>query len=749
MTQPRGLAPESLDRLLLDVHARLAGMQGLDAQLGELMRIVTERLEAERATLYLHDARTGELFSRIALGAGRHEIRLMEGEGVAGQVFVSGVGSLVPDAPADARFNPRIDAVTGFETRDMVCVPMRAPDGAIVGVAQALNHRGEGFDQVDLELLEALTAQAALVLRQGLLLEEMGRSGEQEARFVRLVSELSSEIQLGPLLQKIMAAVTRMLDADRSTLFLNDERTGELFTEIGQGLGAEKIRFANDRGIAGAVFSTGESINLPHAYADLRFNPSFDRQTGYFTRSILCVPVVNKTGKIIGVTQVLNKRGGGFTDEDEARLRAFTAQIAIGLENAKLFDDVQAMQRYNHSILASMSSGVVTFDDAGVAVTCNQAAERILRRSGGELIGQSAESLFGPGAWVLDKLARALESGEAESAVDALLELDEVAISVNLTAMPLAGAQGEAMGSMLLLDDISREKRIKSTMARYVDAKVADRLLEADAEILGGQSSVATVLFCDIRGFTPLSEALGPQATVALLNDYFTRMVGCIEAEGGMLDKFVGDLIMAVFGVPYAHEDDADRALRAAVGMQRELRAMNAARVASGEARLDVGIGIHTGEVFSGNVGSPRRMDFTVMGDGVNLASRLESACKQYRAPVLYSEAARLAARGTYRSREIDRMVVKGKTEPVLVHELLEHHDAQSFPGLIDSLAHFRDGLALYRDSRWSDAIAAFERCLAIHPADGVAELYVARCQRLASDPPAAGWDGVWVLTEK
>ena len=749
MTQRTGIPSESLDRLLLDVHSRLAGMTGLDAQLGELMRIVTERLEAERATLFLHDARTGELFSRIALGTGRHEIRLMEGEGVAGQVFVSGVGSVVPDALADPRFNPRIDAVTGFETRNMVCVPMRAPDGAIVGVAQALNHRGEGFDQDDQDLLEALTAQAALVLRQGLLLEDLGRSGEQEARFVRLVSELSSEIQLGPLLQKIMAAVTRMLDADRSTLFLNDERTGELFTEIGQGLGAEKIRFANDRGIAGAVFSAGESINLPHAYADLRFNPSFDRQTGYFTRSILCVPVVNKTGKIIGVTQVLNKRGGGFTDEDEARLRAFTAQIAIGLENAKLFDDVQAMQRYNHSILASMSSGVVTFDESGIAVTCNQAAERILRRSSAELIGQTTEALFGQGAWVLDKLARALETGEAQSAIDAALELGDTTISVNLTAMPLEGLQGEEMGSMLLLDDISREKRIKSTMARYVDAKVADRLLEAGAEILGGQSSVATVLFCDIRGFTSLSEALGPQATVALLNDYFTRMVGCIEAEGGMLDKFVGDLIMAVFGVPYSHEDDADRALRAAVAMQHELRAMNEARMAAGDARLDVGIGIHTGEVFSGNVGSPRRMDFTVMGDGVNLASRLESACKQYRAPVLFSEAARLAARGTYRSREIDRMIVKGKTEPVLVHELLEQHDARTFPGLIDSLASFRDGLALYRACRWPEAIATFERCLAINPADGVADLYVARCQQLTQDPPSAGWDGVWVLTEK
>ena len=744
------LASLSPDQFMLAVHLRLSRVHSLDEQLQALMVIIIEALAAERATLFLHDAQAGELYARIAVGETRREIRLLTGEGVAGQVFSSAQSMLVPDAYESPFFNPHVDEVTGFRTRSLACVPMRAVDGTIIGVAQALNKVTGVFDEADLDLLETITAQASLVLRSTLLVQEVERTSRQQSSFMHLVSELSAEIQLGPLLQKIMEAVTRMLDADRATLFLNDEKTGELFSEIGQGLGAQKIRFANDLGIAGAVFSSGKSINIPHAYADLRFNPAFDRQTGYFTRSILCVPVVNKGGKVIGVTQVLNKRGGAFTEDDEARLRAFTAQIAIGLENAKLFDDVQAMKQYNDSVLASMTNGVLTLDPEGRLVTCNAAGRRILQARPDELLGRSAAEFFAPpNDWVLEKLERALASGTAETALDAALQVGDETAWINLTALPLTGSRREGLGSMLLIDDISRERRIKSTMSRYVDAAVTDRLLDSEAEVLGGQSSVVTVLFSDVRGFTPLAEQLGPQATVALLNDYFTRMVFCVEGEGGMLDKFIGDAIMAVFGVPFPHDDDPDRGVRAAIAMMRALQRFNRERAANGQPQLRIGIGLNTGDAFTGSIGSPRRMDFTVMGDGVNLASRLEGAGKFYGAPVLMSDFTKKALRGTYRSREIDRVLVRGKTEPVAIHELLEYHDEESFPNLIDVLPAFRDGLALYRKQRWADAVKRFERCLGLNPQDEAASRMIQRCEEMAQDPPGEGWDGVWTLKDK
>jgi len=229
-----------------------------------------------------------------------------------------------------------------------------------------------------------------------------------------------------------------MTDAERSTLFLNDDKTGELYSRIGEGLATTEIRFPNNVGIAGAVFQSGETINIPHAYADLRFNPSVDRKTGFFTRSILCTPVANKSGKIIGVTQVLNKRGGPFTKEDEMRLKAFTAQVAIGLENAKLFDDVQNMKNYSEGMLESMSNGVITLNEDGKIITCNSAGMRIMKVLPSEILNRKVEEFFsGVNAWVLEKIERVGKEQVQEVLMDADLAFGEAKLSVNLTILPL------------------------------------------------------------------------------------------------------------------------------------------------------------------------------------------------------------------------------------------------------------------------------------------------------------------------
>ena len=454
------------------------------------------------------------------------------------------------------------------------------------------------------------------------------------------------------------------------------------------GASVGEIRMPNHMGIAGAVFTSGQTINIPHAYADLRFNPAFDKRTGYFTRSILCVPVTNKAGKVIGVAQALNKRGGPFTKDDEARLRAFTAQLAIGLENAKLFDDVQNMKNYNESMLQSMSNGVVTLNEDGVIVTCNVAGLRILKASGEDILNRKAEEFFtGPNAWVVDKIKTVSATLDADITMDASLELASHRMSVNLTTLPLLSTSSKddpgkpkKLGSMLLVEDISSEKRMKSTMARYMDPGLADRLLADGEDALGGKSIVGTVLFSDIRSFTTITEELGAQGTVSLLNEYFTIMVDCIQREGGMLDKFIGDAIMAVFGLPVGHDDDEDRAVRAAISMITELRKWNRQRAGDGRKPLDMGIGLNTDDVVSGNIGSPKRMDYTIIGDGVNLASRLESACKQYATRILVSESTVKKLRGTYRMREVDKVVVKGKNEPVGIYEVLDYHTEDDVP---------------------------------------------------------------------
>lgn len=736
--------------LLLSISQKMSGMDSLDEVLTGLVAVTTTELNAERGTLFLNDAETNELCSRVAQGNFHREIRLLNNSGIAGHVFTTGEGVIIDDAYADPRFNRTIDEQTGFVTRSVLCVPIRTAKGDVIGVAQALNKQKGGFTRGDLKLLVAMTTQGTLALQSAQFIERMKAIRKQELEFLDIVSEVTSDIKIGSLLQKVMGEATRMLNAERSTLFLNDEKTNQLWSEVGQGLAAMQIRLPNHVGIAGAVFTTGKTINIPYAYADLRFNPAFDKQTGYFTRSILCVPIVNQRGRIIGVTQVLNKRGGPFTNEDESRLKAFTAQISIALENAKLFADVQNMKNYNESMLESMPSGVLTLDDAETIVTCNAAGLRIMHVGAPDIINKPAQGFFnGANAWMLDKLKRVAETQQLDLTMDAEMQFAGEQRSVNVTVMPLISVEQKRLGSMIMLDDISIEKRMKSTMSRYMDTSIADQLLSAGAEILGGKSVTATVLFSDIRGFTALTEELGPHATVSMLNEYFEVMVECIQKEGGMLDKFIGDAIMAAFGIPMGHDDDEDRAMRAAVAMIRSLAAWNVTRANEGKKPVNIGIGLNTDVVVSGNIGSKKRMDFTIIGDGVNLAARLESACKQYAVRILISEFTYRKLRGTYRTREIDLVVVKGKTKPVAVYEVLDYHDDETFPNLMDVVNQFKDGIAKYRAGKWDAAIGAFREALSLNPNDRLSEIYIERCEKLKSTPPEGEWNGVWVMEEK
>ena len=739
-----------LTPLLLNISNEVAVCADLSEAMQTLVRLTTEEIGAERGSIFLNDAFRGELYTRVPEGKFSREIRVLNTDGVAGWVFTNGKGVAIKDAYADERFNRTIDSQTGFLTKSILCAPFRTLKGECIGVAQLLNRIEGDFTLEDLELLETMIGQAAIAIESLRTVERVEGARRQELEFLSVVSEMSSELRLSALLQKLIATITKMLDAERSTLFINDEKRNELYTEIGQGLGSSQIRIPNHTGIAGAVFTSGETINIPYAYADLRFNPAVDRRTGFFTRSILCIPVANKNGKVIGVTQVLNKRGGPFTDADEALLKAFTSQIAIGLENAKLFDDVQNIKNYNEGILQSMSSGVITLNEEGQIITCNAAALRIMKAADQEAFLRPAADFFnGDNAWVMERIGRLKETQKPDVAMDTELVFSGEKVSANITLTPLISTTEKKLGSMIMIEDISKEKRMKSTMARYMDPSLAEKVLRAGAEVLGGQSSVATILFSDIRNFTTVSEELGPQATVSLLNEYFTMMVDCVQLHGGMLDKFIGDALMAAFGIPVPHEDDEDRAVKTAILMLKELVGFNGRRAADGRKPIAIGVGINTGTIVSGNIGSPKRMDYTVIGDGVNLASRLESACKQYGAGILVSETTYAKLRGTYRSREVDRVVVKGKTQPVGLYEILDYHTDQTFPNIVPMLDCFRTGLEYYRKRDWRRAIAAFSQALALEPNDVTSGIYVERCRFFSNTPPPDDWDGVWVMQTK
>lgn len=602
------------------------------------------------------------------------------------------------------------------------------------------------LDDAQLEVIST-DEYADLFRGFGLMVDSL----RDEQRILSISSDLAGELQLEVLIQRIMEVTAELLNAERSTLFVHDPKTDELVSIYAAGIETREIRIPSGQGIAGAVFSSGVAENIADPYSDPRFSQKIDRDTGFVTRSILCAPIVNKSGGRIGVAQVLNKRDGGFTAKDEARLRAFAAQVAVSLENARLFEDVLNIKNYSESIIGSISNGIVSLDGDNVVVTANDPAVAMIGLPRERIIGRRFEDIVtAPNRWILQNLRETIATGQNSIAIDAeLVRRDETKSTVNLTAAPLIDGAGKRIGSLLVVEDITEEKRVRSTMARYMSAEVADELLAAGEAELSGKDQTVSVLFSDVRGFTKMAETLGARETVSVLNAYFTDMVDVIFEHHGILDKYIGDAIMALFGAPFPKPEDPDNALAAANDMLRTLREFNVRQRGAGLEELEIGVGLSTGDVIVGNIGSVKRMEYTVIGDAVNLASRLESANKFYGTRILLSDFTVAALKAPALLREVDLLRVKGKDRPVAVFEAVGWRAGENYAQLAAILELHDEGLHAYTARDWAKAEAAFGKLLAIDPKDGPAKIYRDRVRLYAKKPPPEDWDGVWVMAEK
>jgi adenylate cyclase len=271
-----------------------------------------------------------------------------------------------------------------------------------------------------------------------------------------------------------------------------------------------------------------------------------------------------------------------------------------------------------------------------------------------------------------------------------------------------------------------------------------------------------TAFFSDVASFSTISENLGPVELVELLNEYLSDMCDIIAEHGGTIDKFEGDLIMAFYGAPIRIEDHAARAVQGAIDMQiklvelrqrweREKRMTALRQMWADQGRGDfftVRIGINTGEMVVGNMGSHTRVDYTIMGDAVNLASRLEGAGKAYGVTSMISEDTYRAAREGIQVRELDSIRVVGKDEPVRVYEILGR-TGQVDAALTQAADVYAQGLAAYRERRWDEAISLFETGLQARPQDGPCRIFIERCRDYQQDPPPEAWDAVHNLDAK
>jgi len=265
--------------LLLSVNRKVSGLTDLNAILFNIIDELVSELGAERGSLFLNDTSTNELYSRVAQGESTREIRFLNTSGIAGSIFHSKKGEIIHDVTIDQRFNKSIDEQTGFTTRSIICMPISTAQSGVIGVVQVLNKKRGRFTKSDFEMVHAITEQASATLQNAQVLEKQALAREKEKLFIDLVSDVTAEIELGSLLQRVMVEATKMLNADRATLFLHDPKTSELFSRIAMGDNVGEIRLPDNVGIAGSVFQSKETVNIPHAYADLRFNPTFDKNS--------------------------------------------------------------------------------------------------------------------------------------------------------------------------------------------------------------------------------------------------------------------------------------------------------------------------------------------------------------------------------------------------------------------------------------------------------------------------------------
>jgi class 3 adenylate cyclase len=308
------------------------------------------------------------------------------------------------------------------------------------------------------------------------------------------------------------------------------------------------------------------------------------------------------------------------------------------------------------------------------------------------------------------------------------------------------GEMGRAINAMI--SGLKQRNLLKETFGRYTAPSVVEEVLSRGGVQLGGVKSTATIFFSDLAGFTTLSEKTPPETLVALLNEYFDAMTKVILGSEGTLDKYIGDAILAFWGHPIAHDDDATRSCRAALEQFAELKRLCKKWEAEGRPPLDMRIGIETGEVIVGDIGSELKLNYTVLGDTVNFASRLEGVNKVYGTHILIGETTRRLAGDAIEAREIDLLAVVGKTQPVRVYELVGMA-GEITPAQRSGYASYERALHFYRNRQWDEADKHLKAAQEALGHDKASEVLMGRIAQLRLSPPPTAWNGGAVLDHK
>lgn len=503
---------------------------------------------------------------------------------------------------------------------------------------------------------------------------------EGEWRNLRSLAQISqvvnSSLELDQVLQMVMDTIIQMTGAERGFLMLNHGDSDSMEVRVARNWVQETIpdgELSISKTVINRVLTDGMPVLTTDAMEDPRFGNQ-DSVVMQHLRSILCVPLMVKR-QLTGVIYADNRvRTGLFTKRHLELLTGFANQAGVAIENARLFDSVRAtleqvtgLKNLLNNVFASIPSGVMTIDKHGEILLCNRAAAEIIGQAEADLVGKnlnqylpqlrsSTDSVFNGGHTLIGMEL----SGQRQDHPDP----QDLRISLS----PILDNNQATHGLVIVLEDVTEKHRLeasRSLFSRMVAPAVIDQINPNSLE-MGGTRRIITTLFADLRGFTSLSEIIEPEQIMKTLNRYLGIAADIILNEGGTVDKFLGDAVMAWFNAPLPQSDHTLRAVRAALAINAAVAELN--KHMAPADRLDFGFGIHVGEAVLGLVGTEKRMEYTAVGDSVNTAKRIQE--NAIAGQILISKAAYECVANQVKAGKSSSLQMDGKRDPVVVVEI-------------------------------------------------------------------------------
>ena len=551
----------------------------------------------------------------------------------------------------------------------MIALPLFHKNNFLGLLCVGSKFMGEKYSSVDIKILEIIAGHLTKALYNYQLLNEVEKKKtEINLKLLQLETlfdisvAISSVLDVEELCEDVLWRSVGILNASKGVILLQSEGS-PILNPLANFNWVEDIPMLSKKL---AIFKSIDENKIGEVFTENQKKP-IQKKLGEQNLIIAPISAKNKTqGYMILCNKETRKGIEPFSATDLDLLTALCNQAAVAMENAKLFKEITKEKQFNESILGSIATGVITLDNLGEVDSINSAGLKILKTEKDNVVGNHYMYLFEKDEELLELIA----NSEIENKVGSELGISLNTVSkdtvINASVSPRLDPEGNKQGSVIALEDISDVSKVKNTFKRYVSKQVVDELLGDDGKLnLGGEQREVTILFTDIRGFTSMSEKMKPERVVTTLNEYFSDMIDIVFKNNGTLDKIIGDELMVLYGAPISGDNDTVRAVETAIEMQHKIKELNIDRKKRKEPPILVGAGINKGLVVSGNIGSRDLMDYTVIGDTVNVASRLCAAAGP--GEIMVSSSVYGATKKEFSYDKLEPIKVKGKEKKVPV----------------------------------------------------------------------------------